>query len=49
MREYKEIYKYEQYKDAHKSQKKNSKAEQGAWKDKASDGLLMIHTVATHL
>ena len=36
-------------KDAHESQRKNSRAEQGAWKDRASDGLLMIHATAVHL
>ena len=30
-------------KGAHKSQRENSRTEQGAWKDGASDGLQMIH------
>ena len=36
-------------KGTHESQKENSIAEQGAWKDRASDGLSMIHASATHL
>jgi len=36
-------------KDAHKSEEKNSRAEQGAWKDRASDGLLMIQASAVRL
>jgi len=36
-------------KGAHESEKKNSRAEQGAWKDRASDSLLMIHAFAVHL
>ena len=34
-------------KGAHELQKENSRDEQGAWRDRASDGLLMIHTFAT--
>ena len=49
LREYKEIYKYEQYKDALESQKENSRAEQGALNDWVSDCLPMIHSTATHL
>jgi len=36
-------------KDAKELQKKNSRDEQGAWKERASYGLPMIHTFATHL
>jgi len=32
--------------DAHKLQKKNSRDEHGAWKNRASDGLLMVHATA---
>jgi len=36
-------------KGAHESQRENSRAEQGAWKDRASDGLLMIHAYVAYL
>ena len=36
-------------KGVHESQKKNSRAELGAWKDKASDGPPMIYATAVHL
>jgi len=36
-------------KDAHELQWKNSKAEQGAWKEKTLDGLPMIHASTAHL
>jgi len=36
-------------KGAHESQKKNWRAEQGAWKDRASHSLPMIHASAVHL
>ena len=35
-------------KGAHESQQENSKAEQGAWKERTLDGLLMIHAFAAH-
>ena len=49
MREYKEIYKYKYTKGIHESQKENSRAEQGAWEDRALDGLPMIHATTTYL
>ena len=49
MWEYKEIYNYEQDKDAHNLQKQNSRDKQGAWKDGASDGQLLIHDATTVL
>ena len=36
-------------KDAHEIQKENSRAEQGAWKERTLDGLSMIHASAAHL
>ena len=36
-------------KEAHESQRKNSRAEQGAWKDGTPDGRPMIHASAAHL
>ena len=47
MRVYKEIYKYELYKMRHELQIKNSRDEQGAWKDRALDGQLLIHDATT--
>ena len=37
MREYKKIYNYEHYKDAHELQKENSRDKQGAWKNRVLD------------
>jgi len=34
---------------AHELQQENSRVEQGAWKDNALDGLLMIHATAAPL
>ena len=34
---------------AHESKKENSRAEQGTWKDRTSDGLSMIHASTAHL
>ena len=34
-------------KDAQELQKKNSSNEQGAWKDRALDGQLLIHDITT--
>ena len=36
-------------KGTHESQKENLTAEKGVWKDRASDGLLMIHASAVHI
>ena len=36
-------------KGAHESQKKKSRVEQRTWKEKALEGLLMIHAFAAHL
>jgi len=36
-------------KDAHELQKKNLTDEHGAWKDRALNGLPMIHASAAHL
>ena len=36
-------------KGAHESQRENSRAEQGAWNVRASNGLPMIHVFAAHL
>ena len=49
MREYKEMYKYEQYKRRLRVIAGNSRAEQEAWKDGALDGLLEIHATAAPL
>ena len=49
MKEYKEMYMYEQYKALTSLQKENSRGAQGAWKDKAPDGLLGIHISAAPL
>ena len=47
---YKEIYKYEQYKRRLRViTKKTLELSKGAWKDRALDGLPMIHALATHL
>ena len=49
MREYKEMYMYEQYKALTSLQKENSRGAQGAWKDRALNGLLEIHATAAPL
>ena len=49
MREYKDMYMYEQYMALTSLQKENSRGTQGAWKDGASDGLLEIHATAAPL
>ena len=36
-------------KDAHESQKENSRAQQGAWKERTMAGLLMIHASDAYL
>ena len=50
MREYKEMYKYEQYKRRSRVyRRKTRETRREAWKDRASDGLLEIHATATLL
>jgi len=50
MREYKEIYIYEQYKKTLTSYKtKTRERSRRAWKDRAPDGLPMIHASVAHL
>ena len=49
MREYKEMYKSEQYKGTHEFTKGNSRGTHGAWKDEALGGLLEIHATAAPL
>ena len=49
MQVYKEMYNYEQYKGHSQVTKENSRGEQGAWKNEAPDGLLMIHSSAALL
>ena len=49
MREYKEMYKYEQYKEARSHSKRTLEPNKGAWKDGALDGLLEIHATAAPL
>jgi len=49
LQKYKEIYNYELYKRRSRVIKKNSSAEQGAWKDRASYNLSMIHAFTAHL
>ena len=48
MREYKEMYRYEQYKGTHEFKKGNSRDSQGAWKDGALKDLLGIHATAAN-
>ena len=48
MQEYKELYNYELYKMRSRVTMENSRAVQGVWKDSASNGLPMIHAIATH-
>ena len=50
MREYKELYKYEQYKwRSRVCKSKTQETRRGAWKDRAQDGLLVIHAIAAPL
>ena len=49
LRDYKEMYKYEQYTGTHEFTKGNSRGTQGAWKDKTLDGLPEIHATAALL
>ena len=50
MWEYKGVYKYEQYKWRSRVYKRKAQeTRRGAWKDRAPDGLPMIHATATHL
>jgi len=50
MRQYKEMYKNEQYKRRPRvNRRKTRETHRGAWKDRTSDGLLEIHTTAAPL
>ena len=50
MREYKEMYKYEQYKwRSRVYRRKTRETRRGAWKDMSLDGLPVIHTSVVHL
>ena len=50
MREYKEMYKYEQYNmEAQSYNRKTLEPNKGAWKDKALNGLQEIHATAASL
>ena len=47
--EYKEVSSMYSTKGVHELQKENSRDEQGAWKDWASDSLPMIYATVVHL
>jgi len=49
MREYMEMYKYEQYRGTHEFTKEKLGRHTGAWKDGALDGRLEIHATAALL
>jgi len=50
MREYKEMYKNEQYKRRLRvNRMKTQETHRGAWKDRTSDGLLEIHATVAPL
>ena len=49
MREYKEMYKNEEYKGTHECSRENSRGTQGVREDRASDGLLGIHATVAPL
>ena len=49
MRGYKEMYMYEQYKGTHEFTKGKLGRRTGAWKDRASDGLLETQATAALL
>jgi len=48
MREYKKIYKYEQYKRCLRVTKEKLERRTGGWKERTQDGLPMIHAFTAH-